>query len=129
MSRTAADNLRRRSCGVHFRRAWQAAVDYALHRIEENAHRRARDGVPRPIFRNGEQVGEYRHYDERLTMFLLRSYRPERYGKALDLPPAVDDDEYVDEYERNDPGLDLEGQLTGIEFLASDVPAEGGRRR
>ncbi|MEA3081303.1 MAG: hypothetical protein QOD54_971 [Sphingomonadales bacterium] len=29
----------------------------------------------------GEQVGEYRHFDERLTMFLLRSRRAARYGK------------------------------------------------
>ena len=37
MSRTAADNLRRRSDGVHFGRAWQAALDYSLYRIEEDA--------------------------------------------------------------------------------------------
>jgi len=124
MSRTSADNLRKRPCGVHFRRAWQAAVDYALHLVEEGAHRRARDGVARPIFQGGEQVGEYRHYDERLTMFLLRSYRPERYGKALDRLLAPDGDEYDDEYARNDPGLALDGQLTGIEFLANDVPPD-----
>ena len=120
MSRTSADNLRRRACGVHFRRAWQAAVDYAAHRIEENAHPRAREGIARPIFRNGEQVGEYRHYDERLTMFLLRSYRPERYGRALDRQLA-DDEADRDEYARNDPGIALDGQLTGIEFLANDA--------
>jgi len=124
MSRTSADNLRRRSCGVHFRRAWQAAVDYASHRLEESAHRRAREGVARPIFHKGEQVGEYRHYDERLTMFLLRSYRPERYGKALDRLLAADDDEVEDEYARNDPGMALDGGLTGIEFGARDVPPE-----
>ena len=69
--------------------------------------------------------------DERLTMFLLRSFRPERYGKALDLRIARPEegaggDEYQsnDPYERNDPGMDLDGQLTGIEFLANDVPPE-----
>ena len=45
---------------------------------------RAINGVPRPIFHKGEQVGEYRHYDERLTMFLLRYRDPTRYGKWLD---------------------------------------------
>ena len=129
MSRTSADNLRRRPCGVHFRRAWQAAIDYAAYRTEEDAHLRSRHGVARPIFYKGEQVGEYRHYDERLTTFLLRSYRPERYGKAAELLIArredeVDGDEYQsnDPYERNDPGMALDGQLTGIEFLARDVP-------
>ena len=124
MSRTSADRLRRRPCGAPFRRAWQAAVDYALHRVEESAYRRARDGVARPIFRNGEQVGEYRHYDERLTMFLLRSYRPERYGKALDrlLAPGGDEDEGG--YRSNDPAIALDGGLTEIEFNARDVPPD-----
>jgi hypothetical protein len=124
MSRTSADNLRRRPAGVHFRRAWEAAIDYSLYRIEEEVHARARRGVARPIFYKGEQVGEYRYFDERLTMFLLRSYRPERYGKALDRLLAPDGDEYEDEYARNDPGLALDGQLTGIEFLANDVPPD-----
>lgn len=124
MSRTAADNLRRRPSGAPFRRAWQAAVDYALHRVEENAHRRARDGVARPIFHKGEQVDEWRHYDERLTMFLLRSYRPERYGKALDRLLARREDEGEDGPE--DPGITLDGGLSEIEFNARDVPVGEG---
>ena len=32
MSRTSADNLRRRPCGVPFRRAWETAIDYSLYR-------------------------------------------------------------------------------------------------
>jgi hypothetical protein len=94
MSRTSADNLRHRRSGAHFRRAWEAAIDYSLYRIEKDSHARSRQGVARPIFYKGEQVGEYRHFDERLTMFLLRSYRPERYGRAslrLD-PPGFDDE-------------------------------------
>jgi hypothetical protein len=124
MSRTAADNLRRRPRGAPFRRAWQAAVDYSLHLLEADAHRRARDGVARPIFFKGEQVGEYRHYDERLTMFLLRSYRPERYGKALDRLLAPREDEGEDGPE--DPGVILDGGLTEIEFNASDVRIDEG---
>ena len=46
MSRTSADNLRRRPCGVHFRRAWQAAVDYALHRIEKTPTAALATGSP-----------------------------------------------------------------------------------
>ncbi len=42
----------------------------------------------------GEQVGEYRHFDERLTMFLLRSRRPARYGKSIEQAPAPDDREW-----------------------------------
>lgn len=50
MSRTSADKLRSRPCGLHFRRAWEAAIDYSLHRIEEDAFIRSRHGVARPIF-------------------------------------------------------------------------------
>jgi len=120
MSRTAADNLRRRADGLHFRRAWEAAIDYSLYRIEEDAFTRSRRGVARPIFHKGEQVGEWRHYDERLTMFLLRTRRPQRYGKWIDrmLAPVQDEDDC------EDPGIVLEGGLTGIEFEACDVPAD-----
>ena len=124
MSRTAADNLRKRPCGAPFRRAWQAAQDYALYRIEEEAIARSRRGVARPIFHKGEQVGEWRHYDERLTMFLLRSYRPERYGKALDRLLALRQDEGEDGLD--DPGIALDGGLTEIEFRATDVPVDEG---
>jgi len=120
MSRTSADNLRRRPCGVHFRRAWQTAVDYLAHLVEESAHRRSREGVARPIFHKGEQVGEWRHYDERLTMFLLRARRPQRYGKWIDRTLAPEPDEYASD----DPGITLDGGLTGIEFGARDVPAD-----
>lgn len=84
MSSTSAYRLRRRPCGAPFREAWDAALDYALHRLEAAALSRALGGVPRPVFYKGEQVGEWREYDERLTMFLLRYRRPARYGAWLD---------------------------------------------
>ena len=120
MSRTSADNLRRRPCGMHFRRAWEAALDYSLYLIEEDAFTRSRRGVARPIFHKGEQVGEWRHYDERLTMFLLRSRRPQRYGKWIDRMLAPERDEDASE----DPGIMLDGGLIGIEFDARDVPPD-----
>jgi hypothetical protein len=121
MSRTSADNLRGRPCGVHFRRAWEAAIDYSLYRIEEDAFTRSRRGVARPIFYKGEQVGEWRHHDERLTMFLLRARRPQRYGKWIDrmLAPGGGDEEA-----EQDPGIVLEGGLSGIEWQGEDVPPD-----
>ena len=88
-------------------------------RIEEDAFTRSRRGVARPIFHKGEQVGEWRHYDERLTMFLLRTRRPQRYGKWIDrtLAPLGEDEEA-----EQDPGIVLDGGLSGIEFDADDVP-------
>ena len=124
MSRTSADNLRRRPCGMQFRQAWEAALDYSLYRIEEEVFGRARHGVARPVFYRGEQVGEYRHFDERLTMFLLRTRRPRRYGRWIDKAPAPAPDPDAEDYVPEDPGIVLDGGLTDIEFYASDVPVE-----
>ena len=68
MSDSAAYKLRRSTRGCLFREAWDAALDYALHRLEQAALSRALNGVARPVFHKGEQVGEWRDYDERLTI-------------------------------------------------------------
>lgn len=94
MSDSSAYKLRNRPCGAPFRRAWDAAIDCASHRLEQAVLSRALNGVPRPIFHKGEQVGEWRYFDERLAMFLLRARRPERYGKWLDRMLAPDPEGY-----------------------------------
>lgn len=108
MSDSAAYKLRRRPCGASFRKAWDAALDYSLHLLEQDAFSRSRHGVARPIFYKGEQVGEWRHYDERLTMFILRSRRPERYGKWIErmLLPDEEEDSQEDSAIRLDGGLE-----------------------
>ena len=87
MSDTSAYELRNRFCGAAFAKAWDLALEYQIDAVEQSAIERSVHGVPRPIFYKGEKVGEYRHYEERLTMFLLRSRRPQRYGKWLDYSP------------------------------------------
>ncbi|MGI8611853.1 MAG: hypothetical protein ACR2KH_06250 [Sphingomicrobium sp.] len=115
MSDSAAYKLRMRHNGRAFRRAWDAALDYALHRLEQAALGRALNGVARPIFHRGEQVGEWRDYDERLTMFLLRARRPERFGKWIERMLAPDRDE---DFDHPDPAVRLDGGLDGIEWDA-----------
>ncbi|MEO5611496.1 MAG: hypothetical protein ABIT68_01840 [Sphingomicrobium sp.] len=88
MSAVSAYALRRMPRAHHFREAWDAALDMGVHRLEQAALGRALNGVPRPVFYKGEQVGEWREYDERLAMFLLRYRRPARFGAHLDHPPA-----------------------------------------
>jgi hypothetical protein len=84
MSRASAYALRRHPDAQAFRLAWDAALDAAVARLNDAAMSRAINGVAVPIFHDGEQVGERRHYDERLTMFLLRYRDPTRYGRWLD---------------------------------------------
>lgn len=89
MSDTSAYELRNRPCGAAFAKAWDIALECQLDRVEQGAVERSINGVPRPIFFKGELVGEYRHFDERLTMFLLRSRRSARYGRWIDQAPPL----------------------------------------
>ncbi|MBI3196364.1 MAG: hypothetical protein HYZ40_02405 [Rhodospirillales bacterium] len=66
---------------------WQRALDLGVERLQDDAMRRALDGVERPVWRNGEQVGTVQQYDNRLLQFLLRSHRPEIYGDRKQAGP------------------------------------------
>lgn len=89
MSVTSAYALRRRPDALSFREAWDIALDYGVARLADAALGRAINGVAQPIFYKGEQVGERRSYDEKLTMFLLRYRRPDRYGQWLNGQQAM----------------------------------------
>src|SRR5436190_18888732 len=64
MSRESAHNLYNDPRAKDFRAAFDAALDCAMPAIESGAWERAIKGVPRPVFYQGEQVGEYRQYNE-----------------------------------------------------------------
>lgn len=84
MSRASAYALRRRPDAQAFRLAWDSAIDAAITRLSDAAVGRAINGVPVPVYYKGEQIGEHRHFDERLTMFLLRKRDASRYGQWID---------------------------------------------
>ena len=73
MSRTAAYRLRSRLKGQPFDLAWEVAFHHSFDVLAHAALDRALNGVERPVFYKGEQVGSYRHFDESLTVALLRS--------------------------------------------------------
>ncbi|PKP86141.1 MAG: hypothetical protein CVT78_13915 [Alphaproteobacteria bacterium HGW-Alphaproteobacteria-17] len=89
LSATAAYNLRRRPEAQAFQLAWDAALDFRVRRLADAALSRAVHGVPRPIYYQGERIGEWRHYDERLTMFILRLRDPVRFGDWRNAREAV----------------------------------------
>ena len=111
MSRESARKLRRRPCGHAFRDAWDAALDCGYAEVEEAAMERSKKGVARPIFYKGEQVGEWRHHDERLTMFLLRFRRRHRFGAGVDLP--ANPPTMICGPEEEEIAFDPEGELNG----------------
>jgi hypothetical protein len=105
-SRESVYELRRRHEAGPFRLAWDAAQDYSAHRLSDAAFSRAIHGVTIPIFYKGEQVGERKHFDERLTMFLMRYRDPVRYGKWRDTQ--------MFEQHEDGPALILARRLNGL---------------
>lgn len=80
LSRAAAYALRRRADAESFRAAWDVALDLGVAQLADAALSRALHGVATPVFYQGEQIGERRRFDEKLTMFLLRYRDPRRFG-------------------------------------------------
>jgi hypothetical protein len=126
MSRESARQLARRPGSRDFSDAWNAALDCGYAELEEAAMQRSKKGVARPIFYKGEQVGEWRHYDERLTMFLLRFRRRHRFGAGMDLPTYPPPVVYgPDEQIPFDPESEFGGCLEGGDFR-DEPPFEDG---
>jgi hypothetical protein len=125
MSRESARRLRSHPRGRAFRDAWDAALDCGYAEVEEAAMERSKNGVARPVFYQGEQVGEWRYFDERLTMFLLRFRRRHRFGLEaegpIDPPPGTPgwDPEEAMPF---DPEGELDGCLVGLEFAPEPPP-------
>ena len=54
-------------------------------RLEDEAVRRARDGIDKPIYYKGLRVDTIRDYSDSLLMFLLKGRRPEVYRDNVDI--------------------------------------------
>ncbi len=74
--------LRNHPEAASFRKAWEAALDLGIARIEDVAMDRALNGVEEPVYHRGELVGTRRAYNDRLLMFMLRNRAPERFAEG-----------------------------------------------
>lgn len=88
MSRQSAYKLRARLKGAPFDIAWETAFQHTYDALAQVALERALHGVEVPHYHRGELVGTSRHYDERLTVYLLSARNSKnaqmlsRYGAA-----------------------------------------------
>ena len=73
-----------RSQDPEFARQWLEASAEGVDRLEDEAYRRAVEGVKRPVFHGGKKVGEITKYSDFLLGKLLRRRRPEVYGLRHD---------------------------------------------
>jgi hypothetical protein len=65
-----------------FKRRWNDAIEEGADTLEQEAIRRGRDGVDRPLFYQGRIVGYTREYSDYLLIRLLEAKRPEMYRRA-----------------------------------------------
>lgn len=83
MSVGSAYRLRRAPGGESFARAWVAALAGAADRALDVAFTRAIEGQEEPVFdRDGCRIGAKRRTSDRLMMFILRAYMPDRFRHA-----------------------------------------------
>ena len=89
LSAESAYELARRPDAQSFRIAWDIAMDNAVRRVGDGAFSRAINGTEIPHFYKGELVGTHRRYDERLTMFILRTRDPDRFGRRAETAERI----------------------------------------
>jgi AcrR family transcriptional regulator len=62
-----------------FRRAVEEALEVGAVALEQEAIRRAVEGVKEPVFYQGQKVDTVTRYSDTLLIFLLKGLKPERY--------------------------------------------------
>ena len=83
MSVVSCYRLRRLPGAEAFAQAWEAAIAQAAQRLVDVAFERAIHGTTEPVFnREGIQIGLRRRQSDRLLMFLMRAYMPDRFRHA-----------------------------------------------
>ena len=70
---------------AEFARAWDEALKVAVANLEDEALRRAVEGVDRPVFYEGEVVGAVREYSDVLLIFLMKAANPNKYRDRVAL--------------------------------------------
>jgi len=63
--------------------AFAQAEQQACDRLEQEARRRALEGVEEPVFHRGEQCGVVRKYSDTLLIFLLKGAMPHKYKERV----------------------------------------------
>ena len=68
-----------------FAAAWDKAMRIGISALEDEAHRRAFEGVSEPVFHQGLECGSVKKYSDTLAIFLLKAHAPEKYRERHDV--------------------------------------------
>lgn len=63
--------------------AFKAAQGQAGDRLEQEARRRAIEGVEKPVFYKGEECGRVQEYSDTLLIFLMKGAMPDKYKERV----------------------------------------------
>ena len=117
MSPKSCYRLRRAPGAGNFAAAWDAAIHNASKRLLDVAFDRAINGSDEPVYdKDGRRVGRRMKTNDRLLMFLLRAYMPDRFRSSEVDPRLID----------HEPPLALapvSEALARLEPVAPDTPA------
>lgn len=67
-----------------FKELYDAALEDAVDAMEDEARRRAVDGVLKPVFQGGVKVGSIREYSDSLLIAILKGRRPSIYRERFE---------------------------------------------
>ena len=90
MSRQSAYRLRASEDGEVFDLAWASALEQGYEQLYRAALARAVSGIEVPVYQRGELIGTRRHFDERLTCFLLAQGKQRRTPLPRERREAID---------------------------------------
>jgi hypothetical protein len=111
-----------RNDSVTFAHDWDDALEEGLDYLEEEARRRAYEGVNEPVYYKGEDVGAVRKYSDTLMIFLLKGGRPERYAERSKREVTGKDGGPIEQ--KVSVGFDLAGDIREIDRHITELEAE-----
>lgn len=69
---------------AEFKKLYELAREDAIDALEEEARRRAHDGYLKPVYQQGEMVGQIREFSDTLMVLLLKGHKPETYKDRVE---------------------------------------------
>jgi hypothetical protein len=73
-----------READEEFAKAWEEALERGTDALEDEAIRRAHQGVLKPVYQGGKKVGTIREYSDTLLIFMLKARRPEKFKERIE---------------------------------------------
>ena len=62
-----------------FKIKYEAVIEQASQKLEDEAVRRAFEGISKPVYQGGKKVGTIKEYSDTLLIVLLKARLPEKY--------------------------------------------------